>query len=189
MAIPLGVLAVAGASAASAGAYDLLETTLISTNTTSVTFSSLSSYSATYKHLQLRIAARSNDSSGDELIFMQINGDTGSNYSVHGIFGNGSSVGSFGLTSQTKGRLFSIGNAVESSNIFGGGVTDILDAFSSSKNKTVRSFGGFPGTNNSIRLNSFAWLSTSSITSLYLYLESGQSFVSGTRISLYGLKG
>jgi len=117
-----------------------------------------------------------------------MNSDTGSNYSVHGIFGNGSTVGSFGLTSQTKGRLFTIGNAVESSNIFGAGVTDILDFSSTSKNTTVRSLGGIAGTTDSIRLNSFAYLSTSAVTSLFLYLESGTNFVAGSRFSLYGIK-
>jgi len=183
----LGILNSQAAGAVGAGAYDLLETTTLASSASSVSFTGLGSYSD-YKHLQIRAVARSTDSSGDELIFMQMNSDTGSNYSVHGIFGNGSTVGSFGLTSQTKGRLFTIGNAVESSNIFGAGVTDILDFSSTSKNTTVRSLGGIAGTTDSIRLNSFAYLSTSAVTSLFLYLESGTNFVAGSRFSLYGIK-
>ena len=187
MPIPLGILAVAGAGAGGGAAYDLLETTLISSNTASVTFSSLGSYS-NYKHLQLRIVAR--DDTTEQTWAMQLNGDTGSNYARHALRGNGSSVSSFNTTSATQMSILyfaSGGNA--GANIFGSAIVDILDFSNTSKNTTVRSFTGVAGgPNNGIYLYSGLWNNTSAVTSITVKPFTTGNFVSGTRLSLYGIK-
>ena len=184
MPIPLGVLAVAGAGAAgAAGAYDLLETTLISTNTASVTFSGLGSYSD-YKHLQIRLLARaSNDNSN---VLMRFNADTGSNYALHGLYGSSSSVLSFASTSQTYIVAGESSLNSHAANSFSPAVTDILDFSSTSKNKTVRTFSGNQ-IETFIALRSGLWMSLNAVTSISLFLNSG-SFVAGSRFSLYGIK-
>ena len=71
--------------------YDLLETEILTGTQSSVTFSSLNStYGADYQHLQARCVW-----SGGGVVSslrIELNGDTGSNYSLHVLYGNGSSV-------------------------------------------------------------------------------------------------
>jgi hypothetical protein len=77
--IPLGILA--AQISVAAGSYDLLETEILTGSQTSVTFSSLNStYGADYQHLQARCVF-----SGGGVVSslrIQLNGDTGSNYSI-----------------------------------------------------------------------------------------------------------
>jgi hypothetical protein len=87
------VLTVAGgqpswAAAASSGGMTLLSTTALST--TSVTISSIST---TYKSLYVVIRDMAPSSSGN-MIFMQVNGDTGSNYQTTAIYGTGTAFAS-----------------------------------------------------------------------------------------------
>jgi len=167
--------------------YDLLETTTLTSSTSSVTFSGLGSYTD-YKHLQIRMVTRSTDSTGDDGVVAQINSDTGSNYAYHGLFGTGSIIGSYAVTSASNPLLFTTANANNATDSFGVGVVDLLDFSSTSKNTTARNLGGSTETNPSIRLTSFVHLNTSAVTSVTLLLQSGTNFVAGSRFSLYGIK-
>lgn len=185
MAWNLGLL---GASGMAAGAFDLLETTLISADTASVTFSSLGSYASTYKHFQIRATMRAN---GTTLTFfrLRLNGDTGTNYASHRLLGNGSAVTSSASTSSIA--MF-LGNRLpgdSTANSFTTSVIDILDFGSSSKNTTVRNLSGFSdGVNgHNIVLSSGLWNNTAAVTSIEVSSAS-DSFVSGSRFSLYGVK-
>jgi hypothetical protein len=188
MPIPLGVLAVAGAGAAGGGgSFDLLETTLISTNTASITFSSLGSYS-NYKHLQIRATTRSatGDSTG-----ITFNSDTGNNYARHALYGDGDGVYNSTQTSAANIRLLQqpvISTGV--ANAFGGMVLDILDFSNSSKNTTIRAFygkndGSF---DDYIMLTSGFWNNTAAVTSITLTSITSGNYVAGSRFSLYGIK-
>lgn len=181
--IPLGILASAGAGAA--GSYDLLETEILTSNASSVTFTGLGSYSD-YKHLQIRAVARSTRSAVNENVRMQMNNDTGSNYSRHQLRGDGSSVISEAATSQSSAFVSTITAASQGSNQFSGNVIDILDFSDSSKNTTIRTLYGSPSTE--IGLASGAFFNTAAITEIDLILQSGGSFITGSRFSLYGLK-
>jgi len=179
MPIPLGVLAVAGAGAAGGGgSFDLLETTLISSNTASVTFSNLNNYSA-YKHLQIRQAIGATSGTNYNL---QFNGDTGSNYAFHVLYGTGSTVAGLASTSQTwiRGRM----SNESSSSIFSGSIVDILDFSNSSKNTTTRHFDNGAGL---IWFGSGLWNNTAAVTSITI-AQSSTGFEAGSRISLYGIK-
>ena len=186
MPIPLGVLAVAGAGAGATGSFDLLETTLISTNTASVTFSNLNNYSD-YKHLQIRMTLRSNTST--DVGYLRFNSNTGNNYSNHDLVGNGSGVFSAAWTSQS-GMWIRFAGSDDPANAFSSTVVDVLDFGNASKNTTVRQLNGWIATgagSNFIYLMSGAWLNTNAVTSMTLSnLDS--SFVSGSRFSLYGIK-
>lgn len=180
-----GILASSGGAA---GAYDLLETTVLSTTSSSVTFSSLGSYASTYKHLQIRATMRAN---GTTLTTFRIrlNGDTGSNYASHRLLGNGSTVTSSASTSSVA--MF-LGNRLpgdSTANSFTASVIDILDFGSSSKNTTIRNLSGFSdGVNgHNIVLSSGFWNNTAAVTSIEVSSAS-DSFVSGSRFSLYGVK-
>lgn len=184
MLIPLGFLASSGAKAA--GSFDLISTTILGSSAASVTFD-VTGLGSTYKHLQIRATARNSESS-EASVYARVNSDSGNNYSWHGLYGDGSGVGSFGYSSSwSQMGLARIIGSSYASNSFSGIVMDFLDPFSTSKNKTVRALSGSTGY-NAIRLQSGAWLSTSATTSITFTLETG-NFVTGSRFSLYGLKG
>jgi hypothetical protein len=188
MPIPLGILAVAGAGAAGgASSYDLLETTVLSSSASSVTFSSLGSYSA-YKHLQIRTANRT-DRSGfaSDDIALQMNADTGANYRNHGLYGDGSSVASFDAAA-SEIRIGLTSGVTETANIFGAFVIDILDFASSSKNTTIRALSGKEGSGDYIALTSGLWINTAAVTSILIKPRNATNFIAGSRFSLYGVK-
>ncbi len=194
MPIPLGILAVAGAGAAGGGgSYDLLETTLISSNTASVTFSSLGSYSA-YKHLQIRYTARVDvtTTASSATLFARVNNNSSAGaYDYHKLAGDGSSVAS-SYSNEDLLRAFQIpADGQTTTNQFGAGVIDILDFNVTTKRKTIRWFGGslieYGGTTvQNVQLFSGMLASTSAITSFQLFVN--DNFVAGSRFSLYGIK-
>lgn len=184
----LGFFATAGASAASAGSFDLLETQVLGSNAASVTFSSLdTNYASTYKHLQLRIVAR-DDRSGatTSVLYLRMNGDTGSNYSNHALYGDGSGVGSGGGASQTVIPLADIPGQVGTTSAFTPAVVDLLDTFNTTTNKTVRSLSGQATNYNWVNLRSGTRYNTAALTSITLFGIG--SLVTGSRFSLYGIK-
>ena len=186
MPIPLGILAAAGFRAAAGGSYELIETiTVGSGGAASVTFSNLNTYSTTYQHLQIRAVARMAFSNAERSLVLRFNADTGSNYNNHGLYGDGSSVGSF-YFADTYVSIGSFAAANAASNAFGAGVIDILDPYET-KNKTVRSLAGAQ-TTPQISLRSGLWRNTASVTSITL-IDPTSNLVQGSRFSIYGLRG
>jgi hypothetical protein len=186
MLIPFGILS-AAAGVEAVGDYELIESAILTSNESSVTFSNLGTYSSTYKHLQIRGLARKN-ATGSDRILTRFNSDSGSNYAFHELTGDGSSVSSAGATSQTYAYLSIMLRSDETANNFSPFVADILDPFSSTKNTTARSLTGNTASFNRVRLMSAVWLSTASITSISLTAQA-DSFVAGSRFSLYGVRG
>jgi hypothetical protein len=181
---PLGILSAAGAGgAAFSSDYELIETQILGSAQAEVVFSSLATYASTYKHLQIRSASLVNASTNSA--YLRFNGDTASNYVAHYLEGNGSSVGSSWST--TTNKLFYGYWAVGSTTAAHGAVVDILDAYSSSKNKTVRSLNGINTASPLITLYSGLWMNTNSTTSLTV--GSPSNFLAGSRFSLYGIRG
>jgi hypothetical protein len=166
--------------------FYLISTSTISENTANVIFDT-SSLSSRYKHLQIRVAGRTTKVDTDEQLRIRFNSDTGTNYSSHAMFGT-SDVFSTSSISQTYIDIARLAAANLNSNIYGPGVIDILDPFSASKNKTLRSFSSADRpTTPMIDLSSGAWYSTAPVTSIALFTTT--SFVAGSRFSLYGIKG
>jgi len=172
------------------GSYDLIASEILGSNQSSITFSNLGDYSSTYKHLQIRVVhknSRSNLWSGS---LFRFNADTGNNYAYHYLMGNGSNVSS----SQENGISAIVDQWVAGNtltNSFSAAIFDILDPYSTTKNTTVRSLSGrvVGGGEDRIALNSGLWNSTASVTSITLLPTGGFNWVSGTRMSLYGIKG
>jgi len=143
----------------------------------------LNSIPSTYKHLQLRISMVA--SSGD--CYIQVNSDTGNNYARHVLRGSGSGSGS----------TFGVASTFTFANLFPGGISssfpsvaviDILDYASTSKYKTFRIFSGqrFTGSGY-LEFCSGLWMNTAAISSISV-LNSGSSWTTNTRVSLYGIK-
>jgi hypothetical protein len=185
----LGIFSAAGAGAG-VGDYELIRTEIVSgTSTSSVVFSNLADFASTYKHLQIRYIARSATGAAADSLGLRFNGDTGANYTSHKLEGDGSSVtSSADVSASTIGLGASLPAASAASNIFGSGVIDILDTYSTTKNKTTRSLYGMTGVNR-IVLHSGVYRSTTSTTSLTVNLSSAANFAAGSRFSIYGIRG
>jgi len=149
----------------------------------SVTFSSIPSG---FKHYQIRGILQ--NSGGDSEAKLTFNGDTtSSNYATHQMLADGSAVYSIATTS--SGYIKTGITLQTSGSIYGAFVIDILDADSTSKNKTVRTLTGVDANGSGLmRFASGAWLSTSAVSSITLTPSSG-SFNTYTQFALYGIKG
>ena len=171
-----------------ANSYESIQTVTVGAGGSStITFSSIPS---TYKHLQLRILAATTTAAGDGAYFnIRFNSDSGTNYSYHDLFGNGSSVTASGLATQTAiyGQRLSEANLTS---IFGGVVMDVLDYASVNKNKTVRSLGGYDANGSgSIYLISGAWYNSSTAINTIVLTPDANNFAQYSSFALYGIKG
>jgi len=181
-------LSLLGASGGGGGvlAYDLLETTTLSSSASSVTFSGLGAYSD-YAHLQIRMVARSTATGSNQNGKVFFNSDLtfyGGNYWTHTLEGSGSSVspGSGNYTAP-----FQLGGATIV-DAWSAAVLDILDFSSSSKNTTTRSLNGWASANvPRIYLRSTSWNNTDPVTTIKI--EDATGLAVGSRFSLYGIKG
>jgi hypothetical protein len=191
MPITLGILA-QSRQAVAQGAFQLLETAIVSGSSTSeVLFSNLNNYAATYQHLQIRYAARTGETSFNrEDLCYRFNGVTSNSYTEHNLSGgSGSTPTSGATTSFNRGFIGSMATNFESSGIFGAGVIDILDPFETTKNTTVRTLAGRAGsTPMNLSLQSSLFISTDAIASMRIFTSSNRILVAGTRFSLYGIK-
>lgn len=185
-----GIVALHGTGTpASTNAYESISTTTLGSAQATITFSSIPS---TYKHLQLRMIARSSGSGGS-FVNVKVNGDTtGSNYARHILYGDGG--GSAGAASSTGSTVTNIGKIADASNsasIFGTFVLDILDYQNTSKNKTFRSLGGYDANGSGeVDFNSILWMNSSTaISSITLTEYSGYNFTANSQFALYGIKG
>ena len=156
-----------------------------SNGASNITFSNIPQ---TFTHLQLRVLFK--PSANPSWANISFNSDTTyTNYANHDLRGNGSSANSyFGQGSGTY--IYTILYvASPTSNIFAGGVVDVLNYASSNKNKTVRSLGGVDanGSGNA-DLASGLWTSTSPITSITINTNNGDSFTQYSKFALYGVK-
>jgi hypothetical protein len=189
----LGIFSAAGAGggAPAIPAYELIESTILTGTQASVTFSGLGTYSSTYKHLQVRATFRSTHAATDIPVNIQLNGITSASYSYHIMYTSGTgTVSSFGAANNTSFYLgnFSTGST-STANIFGTSVIDLLDPYSTTKNKTLRALSGVLGNSNiTLGVNSGAFLNTASVTSLTIFPDT-RSWAAGSRFSIYGVKG
>lgn len=141
----------------------------------------------TYKHLQVRGIANNGETSGYNNQLLRFNGDTGSNYAVHYVAGNGSSASASGSSSGTRiNDIFRI--PPTSTGHFGGFVIDVLDYANTNKFKTVRSLnGGDSNGSGWVGLHSGLWMSTAAITSM-TFISSSGNFGQYSSFALYGIK-
>lgn len=188
--IPWGIWAASGAgSGGVSGAYELISTTILGADTNSVTFSGLGTSAASYRHLQIRVTARSSNGAVGDSLGLRFNSDSGSNYAEHVLYGNGSSAASGAGTSQTFMSAMTMAGNSASANIFGSGIIDILDFSQTTKNKVLRSLSGNQA-QPFVQLRSGLWMSTAAITSINLFSANGATnLLTGSRFSIYGLKG
>lgn len=176
------------------GAYDALATvTVPSGGVASITFAGIPQG---YKHLQIRALCQTNRGTyAIDDLKLNINSDTGANYSYHALVGSGSAASAFG-SAAGPGYWYmdSASTATAAGSIFGTIILDILDYTNTSKNKTMRMLHGYDlngsiaSNYGTIRLQSSVWLSTSAITSISLAPIAGTQFNQYSQFALYGVK-
>lgn len=172
-------------------AYDLLESTILTSNASSVTFTNLNNYSD-YKHLQIRLTSRFNYANAVlNSIYVQINNDTGANYRHHYLNGDGSSARSSSSSNATRMEIEEVlpGSDV-TANIFGAAIIDFLDFSNPNKNTVMRYISGVPASSeNDVILGGGLWVNTAAVTEIDLIpIASLGNFITGSRFSLYGVK-
>jgi len=179
--------------AASTSSFESIATVTLASDQATITFSSIAS---TYKHLQIRAMAK-NASTTNRFVSLsrfRFNSDTGSNYSYHRLTGDGTTAAASGGATQTYLYCFDTdGFGASDNSTFAGGIIDILDYASTSKNKTLRSLSGVnqnstTTSEQSIAMDSGAWYSTSAITQIDI-TSGGGNWKTGSTFALYGIKG
>jgi hypothetical protein len=171
--------------------YSIATQTVGSGGASSITFSSIPS---TYTHLQLRMFTQTNRATyGIDQLSIQFNGVSGTSYSEHFLFGDGSTAQSSGYASQSA--IFTnylSGTAVGGT--FGSWITDILDYTNTNKNKTVRILAGndingtIAGYGGYVGLTSGEFYSTNAISSIVIAPGGGTQFNQYSSFALYGIK-
>ena len=184
----VGVSLLAGNTAYDPAATFLIQRITATGSVSTVTFSSIPQ---TYKHLQIRYISNTGRAvSGNDLTWIRLNGDSGSNYAIHRLQGDGSSATALGSTPQTY--VWGLGAcASPSTSTLAASIVDIHDYTSTTKNKTVRVFQGVDfndGTTQSVvQLSSGLWINTAAITSISFTTNTGSNFTSTSTFALYGL--
>jgi hypothetical protein len=135
-----------------------------------------------YSHLQIRT-----NYTGSSVVNPQIrlNGDSGSNYSWHHLYGDGSTAYSNGSASAS----FMYFSYLVSTSYPASTVTDILDYSSTSKNKTVRTLSGSDANGSGeIALWSGSWSNSSTAVNSITLLNNGGNFAQYSSFTLYGIR-
>lgn len=186
----LGILNSQAAGGGGEAAFDLLETTILSSTATDVSFTGLDSYTD-YKHLQVRVVAGVANITSNNVTHLDLrfNSDTSNNYKMHAIQGAGSSIFSDAAINETYIRHYDCLPYLNSG-LFGGAIIDILDFSSTDKYTTTRAIrGGIGPTENEVGLVSGLWVNTAAVTDITLKTyNASYPFKSQSRFSLYGVK-
>jgi hypothetical protein len=186
----LGVIDSAKSGNLYAASYESISTVTVGAGgASSVVFSSIP---ATYQHLQIRLIARTNRAGNvNDNVTIYYNSDTSqNNYTYHDFGGDGSGVFQFGTGAPTVNQMHSASGATASANVFGVGITDVLDYTNTNKNKVLRNLGGVDNNGSGrVAMTSGMWLNTNAITSITLVPSVGTSFNEYSQFALYGIQG
>ena len=153
---------------------------------------SFTSIPQTYTHLQIRWVCRISAPTTDENLQLQVGNssiDSGSNYSLHYVFANGSSVSAGYTANSTGANLGRLTGSSATTGIFGVGVIDILD-YTSTKYKTFRGLSGHDENGSGTEwVASGSWRNTSAIDTIQLnQLYGSGNFIQYSSFALYGVK-
>lgn len=179
----------AGVGAVEQGDFEQIASTVVSTPVANVTFSSIPQ---TYKHLQIRILGRTTRAATEATISIQLNSDSGSTWSTHTLSGDGSIASAGGGGNRTydfTGVCLGTGSSA-TANMFGVGITNILDYANTNKYKTILTLTGKDlNGSGSVGLLSANWRNTAAITTILFTDSSFNNLATNTSIALYGIGG
>jgi hypothetical protein len=175
-----------GMFSAPQSSFESIATALPTTGPTSVTFSSIPQG---YKHLQIRVTARV--SLTEINLLLKFNGDATATWVGHYLQTDGTTTTSASLSVPTSVPFFTrVANSSASPNIYGVGITDILEYNNTNKYKTVRGMSGYDTNGSGYAVfTSNMWMNTAAITSIEVSIAGGSVFTTGSVVALYGIKG
>lgn len=158
--------------------YTPIATNTLGSAQNSVTFSSIS---GSYTDLFL---ACNFGTSGTTNVGMRFNGDSGTNYSLTYLEGNGTNATSGRATNDTRINFTSASwyASTAFANIIN---VNLMNYSNTNVFKTILNRNGAAdrGTMGAVGL----WRNTNAITSIQVYVDSGQTFPSGSTFTLYGI--
>jgi hypothetical protein len=179
-----------GGGAYTGPAFDHIQT--VNTTGNNVQFNNLDALED-YKHLQIRYSGRVGGGVNSVQLRMQMNNDTGSNYSRHWLYAYlaGLGITSSSSINQTDIQLGDLTGTAQPSYIFSSGIVDILDFHSIDKTTNVQIMSTeMRGdlSNGDIRLSGGVYNSANALTSIKIF-NTYTTFESGTTFALYGRRG
>jgi hypothetical protein len=159
--------------------YDKLATTTLGSTTATITFSSIDQ---TYTDLILVMSCRINASGGN--CWVRVNGDTSSNYAYTGMYNNGATISGAVNGSTNEGLL--VGSLLT----WDTNESILILQINSYANTTTYKTGSGRGNNpsSSVDRSGSLWKSTAAINSLTIRNSSGNSFLTGSIFTIYGIK-
>ena len=168
--------------------YDLIASSNVTSAVNDVTFSSIP---ATYDDLVLHVSSMYQTNNGianNASMFIQVNGDTGSSYTFRVLKVSGGTVNGQSYPTVTTGEISAAGDSLWLSYGASGTFTFFQYANSANYKQVMTQWGNAKGAQGLDMVGNYVWASTSTINSIKFYPQRN-SFVSGTRIYLYGIKG
>jgi hypothetical protein len=157
--------------------YEKIATNTLTSNQANVTFSTIS---GSYTDLVIAWNAGNSNGTTEDLLF-QYNNDTGSNYSVTQLYGNGSTATSARYT----GTSFISGNYPLASTIISMGLINIQNYSNTTTYKTSLTR---TGSGSSFVFSCVGtWRNTAAITAIKIFSSTG-NLLSGSTFTLYGIK-
>lgn len=159
--------------------YDSIASTTLGSAQATVTFSSIPS---TYTDLILIITAKDGRSATYGGANVTFNSDTGTNYSITNLYGDGTTAGSSRTTSASSINLLIAGATASN---FGITINHIMNYSNSTTNKTLISRGNTVESFTNARVG--LWRSTAAITRIDCTAEIG-NFASNSTFTLFGIK-
>ena len=161
--------------------YSTIATTTLGSAQANVTFSSFSGYT------DLELVCNYGLATAGNTLAIQVNSDTGTNYSWTWVFGDGSSATSARSSNTSSIPLISL---LGSENALTTQVNVKFQNYANTTtNKTLLARGGranannYPGSGALVGL----WRSTSAITSIKLFDPNASNIISGSTFTLYGI--
>ena len=171
-----------------AGSYESIQTVTVGAGGQStISFTSIPS---TYSHLQIRASGRNASTlTAEDDLLMKFNSDTGANYTIHYIVGDGSGVYTAGVSgrSDPRGGFTVDGNAL--ANTFSATVIDILDYSNVNKYTTTRTLSGSERNGaGRVILESGLWVNTAAVTRIDFTNANSSNFAQYSSFALYGIR-
>jgi hypothetical protein len=161
--------------------YEKIATQTLSSNATTIDFNSIP---GTFTDIRLVVVALKQSGAANFYPYMQVNGDTASNYSMTFVRGNGSSSSTGRNTSVTEWQLAHENTTVNTPQLL---TVDMFSyAGSTFKSCLVERNADFNGSGQVARQVGL-WRSTSAITSISLFDPFGNGYGTGTIATLYGI--
>jgi hypothetical protein len=167
------------------GDYESIATVIVGGGgSSSISFTSIPS---TYKHLQIRGIARGSYSAAGLSTTINLNGASNASTGYrHHLYANGSTAS--GYATGYYGTIGGTPGATISSSIYGSILMDILDYTNTNKTKTLRCLTAFDANGSGeIAFGSAYTPITAAISAIELIIDG--SWVSGSTLALYGIKG